>query len=1146
MADNQSMNATLEAVFKNLCPNCSGDISSIRLIKGLPCEKCLSEEIDGKGALCRLSNLEGLKEFCNLNQEYTEWEETFKKYVGFEPWELQKFWAKKLLLKRSFALLAPTGIGKTSWGFASAIYFAKHNKKSYIVLPTRLLLLQSYEKLKGKVPDKDLLVIGIEESKKEKDQNKERLANGQFKVLVTTSMFLYKNVDLIPRDFSFIFVDDVDSFLKTAKNIDKALYLLGFEPRDIELAMKYIRMRRNITEENTEEINSLREQVRRISKKAKGVMVVSSATSNPKSERIKLFKELLAFDVGRPVFYLRNVEDIYEHVGPDQAKLESVLVEKIKQFGDGGLVFVSSDYGKEKVDELKALFQRFGITSESYENFSEEILEKYKNKEIQVLIGISSYRNPLARGLDLPEIIRYAVFYGVPKIVVSLDLEGNVKHILLALSTLRPLIARDRELENWTPTVDRWMKELSKLGNIANPPKERVEKLREEIKNFILSEKVASKIKSADDISLRQEDGKWYLVVADVTGYLQASGRTSRLFVGGISKGLSYLLVDDKKVFNNLIRKLRWWFSSDVVFKDAQSVDLESIIEQINSDRERVRKKEGRRDDFLKPVLVIVESPHKARTIANFFGKPISRSLEGHELYEVITEDKYVVITASFGHVFDLNKEEGYFGVLENASNGRVKYVPIYETIEGKENIVDAIREASKEFEQILIATDPDTEGEKISWDLKNLCSVYAMNIKRMEFHEVTKRAILNALREHRDVDEDLVKAQVVRRISDRWVGFELSQLLQKTFGRSNLSAGRVQTPVLGWVIERAKESQQKKYLVTISKDGLELKFEFENKEEAERFYNEIKTAEVIKGEEKTIEKAPLPPYTTDVILKDASEKYRLSVSRTMEVLQDLFERGFITYHRTDSTRVSDFGINVAKEYISENFGETFFKPRTWGEGGAHECIRPTRALDIEDIKSMIYSGELEGFTKDHIAIYDLIFKRFIASQMKNVILKGYDVTFKVVNKTQEMEVYEDIVEEGFNKFFPIKLVKVPEGSIDVSNNKFIRAVPKVYPFTQGSLVEEMKKRGLGRPSTYATIVSRLLERGYVIERNGFLLPTPLGERVYQFFNSDKEKFKFVSENFTRELEKLMDKVETAQANYQEILRSLKAELEKI
>ncbi|ANE40711.1 MAG: reverse gyrase [Fervidobacterium pennivorans] len=1137
---------TLEAIFKQLCPNCGGDISSTRLVKGLPCENCLKEDIEGKEALCRLSNLKGLKGFCNLNEEYEEWEKTFRKYVGFEPWELQKFWAKKLLLKRSFALLAPTGIGKTSWGFASAIYFAKHNKKTYIILPTKLLVLQSYEKLKDKLPAEDLLVIGIEESKKEKDQNKERLANGQFKILVTTSMFLYKNVDLIPRDFSFIFVDDVDSFLKTAKNIDKALYLLGFEPRDIELTMKYIRMRRNVTEENAEEINSLREQVKRISKKAKGVMVVSSATSNPKSERIRLFKELLSFDVGRPVFYLRNVEDVYEDVGAKQTILDSMLVEKVKQFGDGGLVFVSSDYGKEKVDELKELLNKHGISSESYENFSEEVLERYKNREIQVLIGISSYRNPLARGLDIPEVIRYAIFYGVPKIVVSLDLEGNVKHILLAISTLRPLIARDKELEKWTPTIDKWMKELTKLGNIANPPKDRVEQLREEIKRFILSEEIIKKINSADDVTLRQEDGKWYLVVADVTGYLQASGRTSRLFVGGITKGLSYVLVDDKKVFNNLIRKLRWWFSSDVVFKQAQSVDFGALMEEIDNDRERVRRKEGRRDDFLKPVLVIVESPHKARTIANFFGKPISRSLEGHELYEVITEDKYVVITASFGHVFDLNKEVGYYGVLESSNNGRGKYVPVYETIEGKESIVNAIREASKEFEQILIATDPDTEGEKISWDLKNLCSVYAKNIKRMEFHEVTKRAILNALREHREVDENLVKAQVVRRISDRWVGFELSQLIQRLFGRSNLSAGRVQTPVLGWVIERAKESQQKKYVVTISKDGLDLKFEFEEKYEAEKFFNEIKVVKVTKGEEKRIEKSPLPPYTTDVVLKDASEKYKLSVSRTMEVLQDLFERGFITYHRTDSTRVSDFGMNVAKEYISETFGEEFFKPRTWGEGGAHECIRPTRALDIEDIKAMIYSGELEGFTKDHIAIYDLIFKRFIASQMKNVVLKGYDVKFEVVDKTQEVEVYEEIIEEGFNKVFPIKLVRIPQGTIEVSANKFMRAIPKVYPFTQGSLVEEMKKRGLGRPSTYATIVSRLLERGYVIERNGYLLPTTLGEKVYNFFNSDREKFKFVSEDFTRELEVLMDKVESGEEDYQQILRSLKAELEKI
>jgi reverse gyrase len=1125
----------MEAVFRNLCPNCGGDISSERLLEGLPCENCMPEKGD-REALCNLTSLRGLKDYCKLKDEYEKWEEIFRNFVGFYPWELQKFWARKLLLGRSFALLAPTGIGKTSLGLASSIYFAKKGKKSYIILPTRLLILQSYEKLKGKVSEKDLLVFGLDETKKEKEEKRERLINGDFKILITTSMFLYKNVDIIPRDFSFIFVDDVDSFLKTAKNIDKALYLLGFTEEDIEKTLKYIKLRRNYSEENQEEIKTLQEEIRKIAKKTKGVMVVSSATSNPRSERIRLFKELLSFDVGRPVFYLRNVEDVYEEVDD----LDKILIERVKRFGKGGLVFLSSDFGREHIDRIKNLLSQNNISCESYDNLTEEVLEDYRQGKIQVLIGISSYRNPLARGLDLPEIIRYAIFYGVPKISVNLDLEGNVKHLLLALSSLRPLIARDKNLEKHIATVDRWLKTLNRYSNMINPPKDKVDELRDNIKRFILSEEIYQKINTSDDISIREEDGKWSLVVADITGYLQASGRTSRLYVGGISKGLSYILVDDRKVFNNLIRKARWWFSSDIVFKNANIVDIDKILQEIDEDRIRIRRREGRRDDFLRPVMVIVESPHKARTIANFFGKPISRNIDGQELYEVITEDKYLVITSSFGHIFDLNKEMGYFGVLENG-----EFIPVYETIEGKENIVNALREASKEFDQILVATDPDTEGEKISWDLKNLCAVFAKDIKRMEFHEVTKRAILNSLKEFRDVNENLVKAQVVRRISDRWVGFELSQLIQRVFSRNYLSAGRVQTPVLGWVIERAKEHSKRIYLVIIRREGLELRFEFENKEEAQKFFNSLTKIEVLKEKEKVEEKTPLPPYTTDVILKDASDRYKLSVSRTMEVLQDLFERGFITYHRTDSTRVSDTGINIAKEYITEQFGEEYFRGRTWGEGGAHECIRPTRVLDVEDIKSMIYSGELEGFTKDHLVVYDLIFKRFIASQMRNIVLKGYDVTIKALDKVQSMEVFEEIIQDGFNKVFPIKIVRVPEGEVDVINNKFFYTVPKVPLFTQGSLVEEMKRRGLGRPSTYATIVSRLLERGYVIEKNGYLIPTSLGEKVYNYLNSNEDRFRFVKEDFTRELEGLMDKVENGEADYQEILKSLRNELRK-
>ncbi len=1114
----------IKAIFKDLCPNCGREISSERLLVGLPCERCTEEKILQKE----------LEEFYILKRKYHEWEKIFKDFVGFEPWELQKFWARKLLLGRSFALLAPTGIGKTSFGLASAIYFLKENKRTYIILPTKLLIFQSYEKLKDAIKEDDLLVFGLDETKKEKELKRERLKNGEFKILITSSMFLYKNVDIIPRDFSFIFVDDVDSFLKTAKNIDKALLLLGFTQEDIETTLKYIRKRRNSSENSIDDFRKMQEEIRNIAKKAKGIMIVSSATSDPKSERIRLFKELLSFDVGRPVFYLRNVEDVYEEV----TNLDNSLVDKIRKFGKGGLVFLSSDFGKDHVEYIKNLLNSNGILAESYSNLTEEVLEDYKKGKIDVLIGISSYRNPLARGIDLPETIRYAIFYGVPKIIINLDLESNVKHLLIALSSIRVVIARDKSLEKYVNNIDKWLKILNKFSSTTNHQKERFEELRNTIKNFILSPEIYEKIKASNDISIREENGKWTLVVSDITGYLQASGRTSRLYVGGISKGLSYVLVDDKIVFNNLIRKSRWWLSSDIVFKNIKDVDIYKILEEIDIDREKIKRKEGKKDEFLKPVLVIVESPHKARTIANFFGKPISRYINGQEFYEIITEDKYLVITASFGHILDLDKKIGYFGVLEDG-----EYIPVYEIIEGKENIVSAIRDASKEFEQILIATDPDTEGEKISWDLKNICAPFTKEIKRMEFHEVTRKAILNSLKEFRDVNDNLVKAQIVRKISDRWVGFELSQLIQRIFSKYYLSAGRVQTPVLGWVIERAKEHNKRIFLIFIRKNGLELRFEFENKSQGKDFFDNLKSIQLIKEREKIVEKSPLSPYTTDIILKDASDKYKIPVSKVMEILQDLFERGFITYHRTDSTRVSESGINIAREYIIEQFGEEFFKPRTWGEGGAHECIRPTRVLDVEDIKSMLYSGELEGFRKEHLLIYDLIFKRFISSQMRNVVLKGYDTLVKALDIELKLELFEEIIQEGFNKIFPIKLIKVEEGNIDVSNNKFFYNIPKAPLFTQGSLVEEMKRRGLGRPSTYATIVSRLLERGYVIERNGYLIPTPLGEKVYQYLNKNEERFRFVKEDFTRELEKLMDMVEKNEADYQEILRNLRDEL---
>jgi len=543
--------------------------------------------------------------------------------------------------------------------------------------------------------------------------------------------------------------------------------------------------------------------------------------------------------------------------------------------------------------------------------------------------------------------------------------------------------------------------------------------------------------------------------------------------------------------------------------------------------------------EYVKPVLLVVESPNKARTIANFFGKPVSRKLGGIDVLEVMVGDTYLMITASLGHILDLVKDKAFHGVLVSKD----QYIPVYEVIEGKEKIIEGLRDVAKEVDTVLVATDPDTEGEKIGWDIGALLSPFIPNVERIEFHEVTRKAIRRAIKSPRSFNENLVKAQLLRRIADRWVGFEVSRLLQTTFEKNWLSGGRVQIPVLGWIIEREKLYRKKKHVVSVSfkESGkwLRLDFEFPDKKSAKDFYEKLRTLRVDTLKEYTEEKSPPPPFTTDTLLKEASERYRMSVPKVMSLAQELFEWGLITYHRTDSTRVSDVGINVAKEWIKEELGEEYFRPRTWGEGGAHECIRPTRPLDAEELRSMMLAGQLQNLTKEHLQLYELIFKRFMASQMRPILLKKKDVKVKALDKEKELTLTTDILVSGFDKVYRVELNPDLSGEVNVEDKKELRSVPSAFLYTQGSLVEEMKKRKIGRPSTYATIISKLLERGYVIERNGFLIPTKLGKQVYEFLKSKEKVMPFVSEDFTRRLEELMDKVEEGKENYMKILGEL-------
>ncbi|MFN3471601.1 MAG: reverse gyrase [Aquificaceae bacterium] len=1130
----------VNSLFKNLCPNCGGTISSERLSLGLPCEACMPKI--GKD-YCKGMVREGsLSKVCKMEEELKKWKKHFERYLGSRPWSLQESWAKRVFLGNSFGLLAPTGVGKTSFGVSMASYLAKKGKKSYIILPTKLLLELTLKKLKGfGLKEKDILYF-LEERGKQREVKRERLKAGDFKVLLTTSMFLYKNHELIPKAFDFVFVDDVDSFLKTAKNIDKLLLLLGFEEEDINLTMRLIRLKEkfNKGEEDWEKIRELAQEVKEISNKRKGVLVVSSATSNPRSNRIKLFRELLGFEVGTPTFYLRNVLDVYEDIN------SRPLEEWIRSLGKGGLLFVPSDKGKEFVQEVVAYLRERGIRAVSYENFDEKTLKDYERGGVDLLVGIASYRNPLARGIDLPHVIRYAIFYGVPKIVISLRFEESLSHLLWALMSIRSLIAK--HLPQRLRDLDSWLRQLKSYQFLnedytKNRPDllQRINRLRQEVGSFLSSKEVVLLLEKSEEITLRKTQEGYQMVVSDATGYLQASGRTSRMFAGGISKGLSLVLVDDKRAFKHLIKKVKW-FNEDINFQSFQDIDLSKVLEEIEEDRKSIRaflsgeeKSQGK--EVLKPVLIVVESPNKAKTIANFFGKAVRRKVGDHELMETSAGDRYIMISASLGHVLDLNKEEGFHGVYVDG-----KPVPLYEVIEGKERIIEGLRRMALEAQEILIATDPDTEGEKIGWDLAELIRPYNPVIKRMEFHEVTRKALLKALKESRDIDMNLVKAQIVRRVADRWVGFEFSKALQNAFGKSWLSAGRVQTPVLGWIIEREREYRQKVYKVvfTIDQEGrLRVEKVFEREDLAKDFYERLKEVWVELVEEKEESKLPPPPFSTDAMLKSASDLYRWSLPKTMNLAQSLFELGYITYHRTDSTRVSDYGIGIAQEYIKEELGMDFFRPRRWSEGGAHECIRPTKPIEPEELKSLVYGGQVEGLSREHLMLYEMIFKRFMASQSREVKVKTLRLRVKALEEVFELEVPTEIIQEGWNRFLPVELYRPLLGSFGVLERKRFLSQPKAYLYTHGELVQEMKRKKIGRPSTYATIVEKLIERGYVIENKGFLIPTRLGKEVYNYLKGKELISQFLEEEFTRRLEELMDKVETGEENYEDILMKL-------
>ncbi len=1102
---------TLFSRYLAYCPNCGGAITEERLQAGLACETC-QPDISHPPAPGRLSEVAALQE------KIAHWEQCFTQHIGTSPWPLQRTWAVRVLSGRSFAMLAPTGIGKTTFGLVTALWLSRRGKRSFLIFPTRLLVEQAAGRLQKWGAD----FIAYRGRQREKDA----LLSGQHHIGIFTVAFLYKNHDALPKPMDFVFVDDVDSLLKSARNIHHVLALLGFRPKDIAMGQRLITLRQRHPEES--------EQKRlRLQAKAQGVLVVSSATAKPRSQRVHLFRELLGFEVGVPQITLRHVVDVYEqHFLETPQELYESTRRWLHTLGGGGLLFLPGDHPKQAAYDLKTYLADQGITALTYEE--PEAAERFRQGRVDYLIGFASWRNPLARGLDMPERVRYALFVGVPKIRLPLHAPQDAHTLLRVGIALLPLLRN-------TPLAS----ELHRLKRTGATDKTQVRRVTDTIKSLLADENMRRRIESHPHVGLRFENGEPVLIFADVTGYLQASGRTSRLTPAGLTQGLALLLADDEKAFTALQHRLQYML--DEPPRPVDSVNIKEVCRRIDEDRMRVRKGE-KRGLSLPSVAVIVESPNKARTLASFFGKPLRRYFPGLVAYEILNERYYLIITATRGHVTDLALEGGMYGV-EVHDGFRPRYHPLRHCPEGpvpsprcrdgrpsrpdRDIALQSIQRLALEVDRLYLATDPDTEGEKIAWDVYLAMRAFNPHVRRIEFHAVTPREFRRALENPRDILTSLVVAQKVRRVADRWIGFTLSHILQRALGKATLSAGRVQTPVLGWVIERAQQAQKRVPVTEVHISTLKLQF-------PGHIHNTQIVVEQVDIQEE--ERHPPPPYTTDTLLRDAS-RAGIPVVQAIKLAQELFEAGYITYHRTDSTHISPEGMALGKRWITQLFGEEYARPRAWGPEGHHEAIRPTRQLSVTDLEEAVWLGTL-SFTEKHLRLYQLIVQHFLASQMIPARVRVARYRFRLGNQEKEEDIVVHVLNPGFTLILTIPtLMPHPLTPGTYTVNPEHTFIPAVKPFQEGEIVEEMKHRGIGRPSTYALTVERLFERGYIKRQGPYVAPTRLGEQVYRFLVEESAQAplirQYVSESFTRELETVMDEIEAGQKEPIQVLQQL-------
>ena len=545
--------------------------------------------------------------------------------------------------------------------------------------------------------------------------------------------------------------------------------------------------------------------------------------------------------------------------------------------------------------------------------------------------------------------------------------------------------------------------------------------------------------------------------------------------------------------------------------------------------------------------LVIVESPAKARTIEKYLGSD----------YRVL---------ASMGHLRDLPKST--MGV-DPANDFAVQYIPV----KGREDIIDLLKKAAKSAKVVYLATDPDREGEAISWHLKELLDLPDEKARRVTFNEITKRVVTESIEQPRDIDQNLVDAQQARRVLDRIVGYELSPFLWKKV-KKGLSAGRVQSVATRMVLDRERDIRAfvpEEYwlldadLARTEKSGSftarfygteKRKAELHSEEATMEVWNAVEKSpfvisNVVKGEK---QRSPAPPFITSTLQQEASRRLGMTPRRTMSIAQQLYEGvdisgegtvGLITYMRTDSLRLSEDALASAGKYIKERYGDSYYpgKPRRFKTGksaqDAHEAIRPSVVtLDPERVR--------KDLTIEQYRLYRLIWGRFLASQMANAVYDSLTINaesagyvFRANHSELRFAGYTAVYEEGRDEDGEDKQSPLPdlrEGEVVqlVKLKKEQKFTQPPTRYTEATLIRAMEEKGIGRPSTYAPTISTILSRQYVRKEGKYLCPTNLGETVTELMEDCFSDI--VDLKFTAGMEDKLDHVEEGKVRWKSIL----------